>query len=584
MVTGALLVTLSLFNKEKGVFEVKAISDLDAPMFRASLNKFRQIVPGFRVEKIVHSPTINPLYKKLIKTKKIFLTKNLTDLTENLLPQKPTQISQRLLGIKMIALFPLISEGKVIGIMVMLSPKEIQEREIKVAQAFIGQIVLTLELEKALEEKKEYAKKRLSTLTPILQRVALGDFSVKPKIPKEEDEFTELLVALHLMIDDLREVKIAYKKAEEKTKESRDELKVITDNVIDVIFQLSPSGKIIYISPSVKQYIYFTQEEVIGTHFKKYVSLKDIPRALEAFKQVLSGREVQNLQMDLKRKDGTLITTEINTRPLYKEGKIIASLAIARDISERAYIEKMKTEFISIAAHQLRTPLTTINWYAETLLSGDVGEISVEQKKYLEKVYQSNKRMIRLVNALLNASRIDLGTFAIQPQPANLIEIADHVLDELLAEIKKKKLKIKRNYDKKLPMIKVDSNLTHIFFQNLLSNSVKYSPKYGRVTLTIKKQKPDILIKVSDTGYGIPKNQQSKIFTKFFRADNIKEKEPDGTGLGLYIVKAALEQSGGKIWFESEENKGTTFYITIPLNGMRKRKDTKQLFKMGIED
>jgi two-component system sensor histidine kinase VicK len=116
-----------------------------------------------------------------------------------------------------------------------------------------------------------------------------------------------------------------------------------------------------------------------------------------------------------------------------------------------------------------------------------------------------------------------------------------------------------------------------MIFQNLLSNAVKYTPEKGKININIKKDGLNVLISVADAGYGIPSNVQSKIFTKMFRADNARVKDPDGTGLGLYIIKSTLEKTGGKIWFESVENKGSTFYVTIPLDGMKKKEGTKRL-------
>ena len=148
-----------------------------------------------------------------------------------------------------------------------------------------------------------------------------------------------------------------------------------------------------------------------------------------------------------------------------------------------------------------------------------------------------------------------------------------NMLDELKLKIEKKKLLITKNFNKDIPIFSIDPKLLCMVFQNLLSNAVEYTPSGGKIELAIsflparvgEKEKGEIQIKISDTGYGIPKNQQDKIFTKFFRADNVRNKDTEGTGLGLYIVKSIVENSGGKIRFESEENKGTTFYITLPL-------------------
>ena len=184
--------------------------------------------------------------------------------------------------------------------------------------------------------------------------------------------------------------------------------------------------------------------------------------------------------------------------------------------------------------------------------------------------------MIDLVNALLNVSRIDMGNFAIDPKPTDFVEISESVIGELAMQIKEKDIKFTTKYGN-IPQIQADPKLARIIIQNLLSNAVKYTPTGGKVSIAISKEKENILIKISDTGYGIPVEAQSRIFTKLFRADNVRAKEVDGTGLGLYVVKSIVDQSGGKVWFESAENKGTVFYVTIPITGMKKKEGTKEL-------
>lgn len=268
---------------------------------------------------------------------------------------------------------------------------------------------------------------------------------------------------------------------------------------------------------------------------------------------------------------------------------------VAIDVSKDKAIDRAKTDFVTIASHQLRTPLSIIKWYADFLLGGDAGEITEEQRKYLQEIFNSNERLIELVNALLDVSRIDLGTFSIEPEPTDIEERIESALDRFAAEIEKKKIRLKKNFDS-LPVINLDPRLMKIVFENIISNSVKYTPEEGVVQIDIKKTDKDVLIKVSDTGCGIPRAQQPKVFTKLFRADNVKKMESVGTGLGLYIVKAVVEKSGGKIWFESpsmdlflfqekkkhdvkieEERMGTTFFITIPLKGMKRKHGTKKL-------
>jgi signal transduction histidine kinase len=258
-------------------------------------------------------------------------------------------------------------------------------------------------------------------------------------------------------------------------------------------------------------------------------------------------------------------------------------LAVAAEKMELANkelrsLDLAKDEFVSIASHQLRTPLTALKGYTGMLLDGDAGPVSDKQREYLTEIKNANDRMINLITALLNVSRVDLGVFVVEPVPVNLAEVAESVLKENEARINNKKLAVTTNFEKDLPLINADLNIMRMILQNLLSNAMKYTPAEGKIIVDIKKDGQNILISIADTGYGILENVQSKIFTKMFRADNARIKDPTGTGLGLYIIKETIKKTGGKIWFESPgENKGSTFYVTIPLEGMKKKEGTRRL-------
>lgn len=251
------------------------------------------------------------------------------------------------------------------------------------------------------------------------------------------------------------------------------------------------------------------------------------------------------------------------------------------DVTLEKQVDQAKTEFVSLASHQLRTPLTSINWYTEMLLSGDAGQLNDEQKKYLDEVYAASKRMVDLVTALLNVSRIELGTFAVDPVQTDLITLLRSVLDELKLQIDEKYLQVTETHEE-IPNILADQKLMRIVYQNLLTNAVKYTPDKG--TISIKHTLIDheklgkcIHIEVSDSGVGIPQSEQGRIFDKLYRASNVQEIDTQGTGLGLYIIKAIVEQAGGQISFSSQENQGTTFYVDLPLAGMIKKEGSKPL-------
>lgn len=305
----------------------------------------------------------------------------------------------------------------------------------------------------------------------------------------------------------------------------------------------------------------------------------DIDFYKKLWKRIKIDKQAIRSEINNRRKNGEAYVAMATISPILDKdnGEVKFFVGIERDVTKEKQVDKAKTEFVSLASHQLRTPLSAIGWYAEMLLDGDAGKINKEQKLYLEEIYRGNQRMVELVNALLNTSRLELGTFIIEPQETDLKFLAEDVIKEQQPSISAKKLLFKSSFAKNLPKIKVDPKLTRIVFQNLLSNAVKYTPEGGRVELSLNLEKTAISLSVKDTGYGIPKAQQDKIFEKLFRADNVKALDTEGTGLGLYLVKSIIEKSGGRISFESEEGRGTIFEVKIPLSGMKAKAGTKQL-------
>lgn len=253
--------------------------------------------------------------------------------------------------------------------------------------------------------------------------------------------------------------------------------------------------------------------------------------------------------------------------------------SIEKAYSQTKIIDETKSQFVTIASHQLRTPLTAIKWYAELLLTGGLGNLNDNQKEYLQELFHASEKMAELIDALLNVSRIEMGTFSVNPEPVNLASLIQEELKELSMQIQDKNFKFSEKYDQTIPLINLDVNLTKIIIQNILSNAVKYTKEGGEISINLRltKNSSKILFSVKDTGYGIPEDQQSKIFTKLFRADNIKQLDTQGTGLGLYVIKSILETFNGKIWFESTENIGSTFFIEIPITGMPKKEGKRKL-------
>ena len=259
---------------------------------------------------------------------------------------------------------------------------------------------------------------------------------------------------------------------------------------------------------------------------------------------------------------------EISAIPVMRVEEKIGTLIILRDVTREKIIERLKTEFVSIAAHQLRTPLSAVKWTLKMILEGDLGEISKEQREFLEKTYLSNERMIRLINDLLNITRIEEGRFLYNIKKQNIIEVAEKVIAPSREEAQRRGLRFEfQKPRKEIPELKLDSEKISLAFQNLLDNAIHYTRAGGFVKVSIDylEDKREIIVSVEDTGIGILKDQQKRVFSRFFRGANAIKTETEGTGLGLFITKNIIEAHGGRIWFKSKENKGSTFYFSLPL-------------------
>lgn len=229
-------------------------------------------------------------------------------------------------------------------------------------------------------------------------------------------------------------------------------------------------------------------------------------------------------------------------------------------------LDQLKTEFISVASHQLRTPLSAIKWVLKMLMDGDVGEISKDQKDLLEKGYQSNERMISLINDLLNVSRIEEERFQYRFVESSLIDIVNRLVDEMKMMMERKSIVFEKKIDRHIPLMRLDPQKMHLAVQNLLDNAIKYTPEGGKITVYISREKQDVICSIQDSGVGIPDDQKDRVFTKFFRGDNVIRMQTQGTGLGLFISRSIIEKHDGTLTFESEEGKGTTFTFRLGID------------------
>ncbi|MEI6850677.1 MAG: GAF domain-containing sensor histidine kinase [Candidatus Saccharibacteria bacterium] len=228
-------------------------------------------------------------------------------------------------------------------------------------------------------------------------------------------------------------------------------------------------------------------------------------------------------------------------------------------------LDKVKDEFISMASHQLRTPLTSVKGYISMVVEGDAGKITNTQKKLLNEAFMSSERMVHLINDFLNVSRIQTGKFIIDKSSVNLIKLVKEELDSLRPNATARKLKFVYNHPRKIPMINVDEGKIRQVVMNYADNAIYYSLENMVINIDLSVKDGNIIFTVKDTGIGVPVHERAQLFSKFYRASNARRQRPDGTGVGIFLAKKVIDAHGGRIIFESTENKGSTFGFSLPL-------------------
>lgn len=355
-------------------------------------------------------------------------------------------------------------------------------------------------------------------------------------------------------------------------------LKLAVDNAYDHVVITDPEGMILYVNKAAEKLTGYTFEEMKGHTPRLWGAQMGKSFYRSFWKTIKTEKKFFVGELQNKRKNGELYSAEIRVSPVLDENRNVRFfVGIERDITKEKEVDRMKTEFISLTSHQLMTPLTAIKLFLDFLSSERFGKLNKRQKEFVRRLTLSNENMIKLVSSLLNIARLESGRILVEPRPTDLYALAREVVQELKPKIKSKKQKVNIAAGQKIPLFNLDDNLIRNVYINLLTNAIKYTPKGGSIGIEIKISDGEVLCQVSDTGYGIPFDEQEKVFQKFFRAGNIRKVEPDGTGLGLYLVKLIVETAGGKIWFKSEEGRGTTFLFTLPISGMKARRGEVRL-------
>lgn len=334
----------------------------------------------------------------------------------------------------------------------------------------------------------------------------------------------------------------------------------ITNYLTDGLLLFDRNGRLSLVNPQAEKLFEVSKEEILG---KSILKLNRFPN-FRPLVSLLGGGIKEFFRKELRIKVNFIL--EVTTVPMVVKEEKVGTLVILHDVTREKLVGRMKSEFVTLAAHQLRTPASAVKWSMQILLGEDLGKLNEKQREIIEKTYKINDKMIKLVKDLLNLAQIEEGKYLTKITLSSIEDVIQSVVDACKEEIKKRKLKFEfKKSEEELPKVMLDVEKMKTAIRNIFDNALRYTLPGGKVSISLRGDEKKIEVQIRDTGMGIPQHQQGRVFTKFFRGVNIMKVETEGTGLGLYIAKNIIETHGGRIWFESEEGKGSTFYFTIPV-------------------
>ncbi|PRY81424.1 cell wall metabolism sensor histidine kinase WalK [Alkalibacterium olivapovliticus] len=386
------------------------------------------------------------------------------------------------------------------------------------------------------------------------RQIADGDYSGTLKV-YGEDELGQLASLINDLSDDVAE-------AQESIDAERRRLNSVLTHMTDGVVATDRRGKIIIINEMGQTMLELTEDEAIGENLLSVLKVEEeitLRMILEKQDDILINAN-QNGVMTILRASFSLIQRE--------SGFISGIVCVLHDVTEQERIDEERKQFVSNVSHELRTPLTSMRSYIEALADG-AWEDPELAPRFLEVTQNETDRMIRMIQDLLHLSRIDSGKSALELEIVDITEMVDHVMNrfEMLihsTEYKGKDYQINKMLIEEAIFVEVDPDRMIQVLDNIMNNAIKYSPDGGTITGRMEKRADRVIISITDEGMGIPKADLYKIFSRFYRVDRARSRAMGGSGLGLAISKEVVEQHGGRIWAESTEGKGTTFYLSLP--------------------
>lgn len=376
---------------------------------------------------------------------------------------------------------------------------------------------------------------------------------------------------VNTLAKDLEELRLSLRNRLNSAQEAKDRAEAILLNVGEGVFAVNLKGEILIFNKVAEKMVGLTLDQVVGQKYDQILQFHSskTKQPLGSFiNQVLLEGKAVALPKDTILITGSKaeIPVAVNSSPIRSQkGIIVGGIVVFRDTTAEKEIEEIRNDLISIASHQLRTPLSEIKGLVGLLEENVAGPLNIKQQEYLNLMKNANDRMINLVNDLLNVSRIEQGRLQLNLEPVSLGEIAKEIFQTLKLQATEKKQIFSLTIDSNIPKVVADKDKTKEVISNLMENALKYTYPKGTITARVSANADQVWVLVKDNGVGIPKNKQKDLFKKFSRVENPLSRITSGTGLGLYAVKQLVERQNGSVWFESNEGKGSTFAFSLPV-------------------
>lgn len=404
-------------------------------------------------------------------------------------------------------------------------------------------IVIARAITKPIEEMKQQT-----------QRIARGDYAGQVRV-YSDDELGQLAGAIN-------NLSIRVEEAQESTEAERRRLDSVLAHMSDGVIATDRRGNITIINETASDFMDVSAEKAIGNSILDMLQIRDD----YSLRDLIENQD--ELTLDFSSNDRDLILNAYFSLIQRESGFISGLVCVLHDVTEQQKIDNDRKQFVSNVSHELRTPLTSLRSYIEALSDGAWQDPEVAPG-FLKVTQEETDRMIRMINELLSLSRMDSGTTRVDMELVNINEMFNYVLNRFDMILKKddnpaKYYTIKREFTKRDLWVEIDTDKFTQVLDNIMNNAIKYSPDGGVITCRLLETHNQVIISITDQGLGIPRADLAHVFDRFFRVDKARSRAQGGTGLGLAISKEVVQMLGGRIWVDSVEEHGSTFYISLP--------------------